>query len=137
MVRLKVCLRVAILKVRFLFQFHNGSIKSCPSINLLKAQCFGFNSTMVRLKATPYEKMLDLQVGFNSTMVRLKENTMIVRGQNSYRFNSTMVRLKEDGIPNKDASSLCFNSTMVRLKVSPPLDLMDFDFVVSIPQWFD
>jgi len=52
LVRLKAQVRVIILFVASLFQFHIGTIKSM-TIRILTRRLLNFNSTLVRLKAAP------------------------------------------------------------------------------------
>ena len=56
----------------------------------------GFNSLMVRLKATYSINNKIINASFNSLMVRLKERRHQMLLMKQIRFNSLMVRLKED-----------------------------------------
>jgi len=116
MVRLKEKFYNAQKSLSFAFQFHNGPIKR-QSRAPKSTERNGFNSTMVRLKATLQICELFNFCSFNSTMVRLKVKNRFPMYWIFYGFNSTMVRLKVKNRFPMYWIFYGFNSTMVRLKV--------------------
>ena len=83
-----------------LFQYHTGSIKSGDMEKPGKG-CAGFNSTLVRLKASPCLPAPSVAPHrFNSTLVRLKATFHVKRSAPAaFSFNSTLVRLKAAPAP--------------------------------------
>ena len=81
MVRLKDALPQGIGSLSVRFQFQYGAIKGDPVV-LNMGQYYGFNSSMVRLKAFVGEYRSYDEASFNSSMVRLKEYNNISRNKN-------------------------------------------------------
>ena len=78
----------------FLFQFHEGPIKTKHSVTLCLTFT-RFNSMKVRLKLLDFVQAADQINGFNSMKVRLKPAAYMLPIHFQICFNSMKVRLKQ------------------------------------------
>ena len=94
LVRLKVKVSLSTPTVT-LFQFHTGSIKRSLRCQRIRKDFIGFNSILVRLKATMFVWSYRRLPSFNSILVRLKGcYAQWLRFGEQTGFNSILVRLK-------------------------------------------
>ena len=77
----------------YIFQFHNGTIKT-PRHQTHQIKMKDFNSIMVQLKQHHVRAVLQLLFYFNSIMVQLKLIRIVVNMYVDAHFNSIMVQLK-------------------------------------------
>ena len=99
----------------FLFQFHEGPIKTKHSVTLCLTFT-RFNSMKVRLNLLDFVQAADQINGFNSMKVRLKLISFASNVIVSRCFNSMKVRLKPEDGSTATGSIVSFNSMKVRLK---------------------
>ena len=159
--RLKAAVIGIIQAVRAAFQSHCGAIKSFPYVRFRFPRGFGFNPTVVRLKAfIGAHDTTPLSSCFNPTVVRLKGaarrrasragvefqshcgaiKRRLSRFELIYRnigFNPTVVRLKDFTTQSPNIRMTCFNPTVVRLKGASRSPADGKRLLVSIPLWCD
>ena len=112
------------------FQFHTGSIRSCPCSHICLNCCavsiphwfdqkFRLNCTHGLLSCVSIPHWFD-----QKKYRRCHHNWQCIR------FNSTLVRLEESGKTPRTNSIYCFNSTLVRLEA------FEAKFREGLSEWF-